>query len=119
MEEFEEVVKYVTEAIEGVSLAGVIGRDGLPVSLSAKSDMDKAEASAELASIFNVVVKSTKALNIGLPTELIFNTQSLSVLINPISEDYFLVIVMQMPANIGRARLEVRKFLPRLEEMIK
>jgi predicted regulator of Ras-like GTPase activity (Roadblock/LC7/MglB family) len=119
MEEYEVAVKYVSESLEGISFVGFIGRDGLPVTIAAKSEMDSAEASAELASIFNVVLRGTKALNIGIPTELFFTTASMGMIVYPVSEEYFLAVALSAPVNLGRARLEIKKILPKLEELIK
>ncbi|MGC8721276.1 MAG: roadblock/LC7 domain-containing protein [Caldisericaceae bacterium] len=119
MEEFEEAVKYVNENIEGVSFVGIVGRDGLPISVLDKGDMDSAEASAELASIFNGIVKSIKALEVGMLTELFLTTETLGIVVYPVNEEYFLAVAMHTPVNFGRVRLEVKKVLPAIKELIK
>jgi len=119
MEEFEDVIKYVSENIEGISFTGVIGRDGLPVSFLVKGEMDSAEASAEFASIFNVVVRSLKALNAGMPTELFLTTESMGIAVYPINDEYFLAVAMIAPVNFGRVRIETRKVLPKIRELIR
>lgn len=119
MEEFEDVIKYVSENIEGISFVGVIGRDGLPVSFLVKGEMDSAEASAEFASIFTAVVRSLKALNAGVPTEMFISTESIGMAVYPVSDEYFLATAMIAPVNFGRARLEIKKVLPKIRELIR
>jgi len=119
VEEFEQVIKYLAENIEGLIFAGLIGRDGLPISIIAKENMEKAEASAEIAEAYNSVLRTVKTLQIGKLEEFFFNTEKMGIFVVTVSENYFIAIGMTSPANIGRARLETKKIIPKIEEMIK
>ncbi len=119
MDGFEEVIKFLSENIEGAVFAGIIGKDGLPVAVEAKEIMDKAEGSAEIANIYNTIIRACNTLKVGTLQEFFVNTDQLGFFGIPVLEDYFLVLAMHTPANIGRARLEIRRMLPKIEEMMK
>jgi hypothetical protein len=119
VEEFEQVIKYLAENIEGLVFVGLIGRDGLPISIITKENMEKAEASAEIAEVYNSVSRTVKTLQMGNLEEFFFNTEKMGIFVVTVSENYFIVIGMISPANIGRARLETKKIIPKIEEMIK
>lgn len=119
MEEFEQIVKYLTENIDGLIFAGIVGRDGLPISVVAKEDMEKAESSAEIAEVYNSTIRVVKTLKIGNLEELFFTTEKISIFVMVVSEEYFIAMAMINPVNIGHARLEAKKIIPKIEEMIK
>jgi predicted regulator of Ras-like GTPase activity (Roadblock/LC7/MglB family) len=119
MEEFEQVIKYFADNIEELIFAGLIGIDGLPISVIAKEGLEKAESSAEIAEVYNSVQRTVKTLQLGTLEELFFSTEKMGVFVVKVSENYFIALGMSNPANIGRARLEARKMIPKIEEMIK
>jgi len=119
MEEFEVPIKLLAENVPESFFVGLIGADGLPISVYAKENLEKAEASAELASVFTVIKKGINALEMGKVSEAFVLTDKFGIILSPVLEDYFLVIGMYMPANLGKARLEIRKILPKIEEMMR
>jgi predicted regulator of Ras-like GTPase activity (Roadblock/LC7/MglB family) len=119
LEEFEQIVKYLAENIDGLIFAGIVGRDGLPISVIAKEDMEKAESSAEIAEVYNSAMRVVKTLKIGDLEELFFATEKMGIFAMAVSEEYFIAMAMINPVNIGHARLEAKKIIPRIEEMIK
>jgi predicted regulator of Ras-like GTPase activity (Roadblock/LC7/MglB family) len=119
VEEFEQIIKYFAENIEGLIFAGLVGRDGLPISVIAKENLEKAESSAEIAEVYNSVQRTVKALQLGNLEELFFSTERVGIFVVTVSENYFIALGMKSPANIGRARLETRRMIPKIKEMIK
>jgi len=112
--EFEEVVKYLLETFSSTIFAGIIGSDGLPVAVATKEEIDKSKESAEITSIFNNASRVAKTLNMGNLVDIFFTTNKLDVLISSINESYFTIMVMKKPANIGRARLEIKHVISKL-----
>lgn len=119
MEEFEQIIKYFAENIEGLIFAGLVGRDGLPISIIAKENLEKAESSAEIAEVYNSVQRTVKALQLGNLEELFFSTEKMGIFVVTVSENYFIALGMKNPANIDSARLETRRMIPKIKEMIK
>ncbi len=118
VEEFEETVKYLSDALGNAIFTGIIGSDGLPVTVNMQKEMDKVKESAEIALIFNDVSKVSKVLNMGNFIDMFFSTDKFEAIISNINESYFIVMIMEKPANIGRARLEVKYAISKLRSKI-
>jgi predicted regulator of Ras-like GTPase activity (Roadblock/LC7/MglB family) len=116
--EFEEAVKYIADNIENAVFVGIIGKDGLPVAVISKENFERSESSAEIASIFNNVNRISKVLNMGEFKDFFFNSEEFGCLLLKINKDYFLSIIMRAPVNIGRARLETKRIIPKLQRLI-
>ncbi len=118
VEEFEEAVKYLSSTFGNAVFTAVIGSDGLPVTVNMQHEMDKAKESAEIALIFNDISKVSKALNMGNFIDLFFSTDKFETVISNVNRDYFIVMIMEKPANIGRARLEMNYVISKLRSKI-
>ncbi len=116
--EFEEAVKYIADNLESSVFIGIVGKDGLPVAIISKENFERSETSAEIASIFNNVNNVSKVLEMGEFQDLFFNSEKFGCLVIKVNEGYFLAIIMHTPINIGRARLEAKRIMPKLKEMI-
>lgn len=119
MENIEKDLQNLIEMMNDSIFSGIVGSDGLPVFLFSKENLNKSETSAETASIFNVIKKEIINLDFGKLEEVFIITDKYAIVINPVCDDYFLILGLQMPTNIGRARLELKKIMPRIEEMMK
>jgi predicted regulator of Ras-like GTPase activity (Roadblock/LC7/MglB family) len=117
-EEFEEIVKNLSKVIESTVFIGIIGRDGLPVSVKTNESFDRSESSAEIAGIFNAIQEAISNLNMGSLIDFFIDTDKFGAFVSKINEDYFLGIIMHSPVNIGRCKLETRRITPKLRQMI-
>ncbi len=116
--EFDEAVKYIADNIESSVFIGVIGRDGLPVAIVSKENFEKSESSAEIASLFNDVNRVAKVLEMGEFHDFFFNAEKFGCLVLKMNNDYFIAIIMHSPVNIGRARLEAKRMMPKLQRLV-
>lgn len=119
MDGLENVIRSLSEEISEAILVGITGKDGLPVSIYAKESVETAEASAEISSIFSVIERSIKNMNLGGVKEFFVLTDSYGIFGVPMVYDCYLFIIARQPLNLGKVRIEFKKYLPRIEEMIK
>jgi len=119
MNGLEDTIKKLSEEISEAVLVGITGKDGLPVSIYAKENIETAEASAEISSIFSVIEHAVKNLGVGDPKEFFVLTDSYGIFGMPMIYDCYLFVITRQPINLGKVRIEFRKYLPKIEEMIK
>ncbi len=117
-EEFEEMLKGLSKTIEGTVFIGIIGKDGLPVSVQTNENFEKSESSAEMAGIFNAIQSTINSLNMGNLLDFFVDTDKFGTFVSKINKAYFLAIIMHAPVNIGRCKLETRRIIPKLRQMI-
>ena len=117
-EEYEEILKSLSKTIEGTVFIGIIGKDGLPVSVRTNENFEKSESSAEMAGIYNTIQSTINSLNMGNLLDFFIDTDKFGAFVSKINEAYFLVIIMHAPVNIGRCKLETRRMTPKLRQMI-
>jgi len=117
-EEFEEMIKSLSKVIEGTVFIGIIGKDGLPVSVKTNENFEKSESSAEIAGIFNTIQSTINSLNMGSLLDFFIDTDKFGTFVSKINEEYFLAIIMLAPVNIGRCKLETRRTIPKIRQMI-
>lgn len=119
MEEIDIELKALVESIGEAVFSGLIGVDGLPVFIFSKESFEKSEVSAEFAAIFNAIIRSVRSLDFGKMTDAFISTDKFVIILSPVVEEYFLALGLRMPSNLGRARLEMKRIVPKLEEMLK
>ncbi len=117
-EGFEAIIKAISKSLEGIVFVGIVGKDGLPVSVISDENFERSESSAEIAGIFNTTQRVVKTLNMGNFVDLFFDTDKFGTLIIKINNEYFLAIIMHTPVNIGRARLEAKHAAIQIRTMI-
>ncbi len=117
-EGFEEIIKTISKSLDGTVFVGIVGKDGLPVSVISEENFERSESSAEIASVFNTTQRVVKTLNMGDFVDLFFDTDRFGTLIIKINNEYFLAIIMHTPVNIGRARLEAKHAAIQIRTMI-
>ncbi len=117
-EGFEEIIKALSKNLEGTVFVGIVGRDGLPVSVISNENFERSESSAEMAGLFNTVQRIVKTLEMGEFVDLFFDTEKFGTLILRVNDSYFLVVIMRTPVNIGRARLEAKHASVQIRQMI-
>ncbi len=119
MEDIDRELRTLIESVPESIFSGLLGSDGLPVFMYSKENLEKSEISAELAAIFNSTKRSIKSLEFGRFLEVFISTDKFVIILSPLGEEYFVALGMRAPANLGKARLELRRVIPRVEEMMK
>jgi len=119
MDNLESIIRALGEEVNESIFVGITGKDGLPVAMYAKEDVEAALASAEVSSIFSIIERSIKNLSLGKAKEFFVLTDSYGIFGVPLIYDCYLFLIAREPINLGKVRIEFKKFLPKIEEMMK
>ncbi len=119
-EDLNEEIKKIAEKIPGCLYASLVGYDGISVAqyvIEANFDVNLYDA--ELSSLLLTSKEIKKNLNLGAETELIWLTQNVFFIIQPVGEDYFIYTCLKpVGSNPGVARIEMNKAKQRLMDII-
>ncbi len=113
-----ELTQLVTD-VNGAWAAAIGGLDGLLVEGHAQADTDLNLLVAEHAGILRAANAAyDQTLGGGLARELYVRGESLSVFLQPIGSDFFLLLALDGRSNLGQARLYGRDAARRLEAQL-
>lgn len=115
-----KILEEIVLRVEGAIYASCVGNDGIALSQYIKeTKFDPAVADAEIANIIGVVSRATDSIDGGNFDEIIFTTQKYTVLIRQVtSEVYFTLILAGKIQNLGLARIEAKKTLTKIKEIL-
>ncbi|MBC7798764.1 MAG: roadblock/LC7 domain-containing protein [Pyrinomonadaceae bacterium] len=108
---FNKTLKDIQRKTEGCLGALIMGTDGIPVEEFWKSkgiEENLDIAVTELSALVRTAQRTGKDIDLGKMRELVVLFDSASFVIRLINDEYFLVIVLNSNANLGRGRFELR-----------
>ena len=123
---FRDSIQKMIERLDpkGGAAGVLIGFDGIPVDSYVRSGgadvptdvtTDVPTIGAELAHLLAQIRRSMGAIGIGSLGDLTLRTERLAVLIEILSDGYFLALGLPADANLGKARYLLRLTAPKLE----
>lgn len=112
--------KILTDMLEidGVIGTIVVDKDGLVIESAARKNLDREAIAGVLHELASAIKLIGDQFNAGKPKEAIIEYTNARMFVNPVGEDYFLIVIGSADLNLGRMKLELRKVLPKLEEML-
>jgi predicted regulator of Ras-like GTPase activity (Roadblock/LC7/MglB family) len=119
MIDFEETLRTIVERSDGAIGAVIMGLDGISV---ARSDarpgvIDIDVVAAEYTALLRKSMRTAEDdASLGEIRELVVVSDRFAFLITLITPEYFLLLALESPAGLGRARFELRKAQLELEE---
>ncbi|MEM6794517.1 MAG: hypothetical protein AAF725_11090 [Acidobacteriota bacterium] len=114
---FVERLEHIAQRIEGTQALSLVAKDGIPVeSFSADPSIDLELLAAELMSQVRAVSQNHQDLAFGNVRHFAVTTDRLTLMVGRLTEDYYLLLVMNASSNAGRARFELRRALLMLED---
>lgn len=115
--DFKAILTEMISSVDGAIGAGLIGLDGIVIDqVSVKSDFDITVVGAEYATIIKNARKASENFGLGKTSEVLISTESATMIMMTVVEQYFVAIALALDGNIGRGRLEVKKAIPKLEK---
>ena len=103
-------LKNLSSRIEGTRALALVARDGMLVdSVSSNGDLDLEALAAELMTQVRAISHNQQELTVGQVSHLNVTTDRFVMMVSAISEEYFLLAVLEEGANAGRARFELRR----------
>ena len=109
---FADTLNNITERIEGCAAAIILGIDGIAIERQIK-DVDPLLDIELIATEFTTLVRrnmrTAADAEMGEVNEMVFVTDLLTLVLRPITPEYFLMLALNPGGNVGRARFELRK----------
>lgn len=114
---FAERLQQVTDRIDGVLALSLVAKDGIPVeSVIVDSGVDLELLAAELLSQVRAVSQDHRELAVGKVRLFSLTTDRLILMVGALTEEYYLLLVLEADSNFGRARFELRRAILQFEE---
>ena len=118
---FRENIKKLIDKLDG-GIAGVLmGFDGIAVDSYAKSGFgdslpDIQTLAAEFAHMVSQARRTVQSLDAGALAEVTIRTDTVTLVITVLTQEYFLACAMLPTALVGRARYLVKVAAPQLRQ---
>ena len=114
---FTERLEQVTDHIDGVLAISLVAKDGIAVeSIIRDQELDLELLAAELISQVRAVSQDHRELSVGKVRLFSLTTDSFILMVGALTEEYYLLLVLEADANFGRARFELRRAVLAFEE---
>lgn len=106
---FTERLELVRDRIGAARAVSLVAKDGIPVESVGDKTLDLEMLAAELMSQVRAVAQNQQELSVGKVRQFSVTTDQLALMVGALTDDYFLMLVMDSEANFGRARFEIRR----------
>ena len=116
---FSDTLGGLAKRIEGAVAAIILGIDGIPIeryTTTLEPGLDIEMIATELTTLLRRGMHTATDTALGDLREMVIVTERLTILLRPITQDYFLMLAVLPGGNVGRARYELRKAQLVLEE---
>src|SRR6516225_25742 len=113
---FLEQLQSVVSQVDGALACSIMGFDGIAVEthqVGNASDLDLGTAWIEFASILTQLKSAAEQLKAGTINEVSVNTDKITVVMRPLSAEYFLVLALRPNGNYGKGRYALRVAAPK------
>lgn len=114
---FGSRLQQVADRIAGTVALSLVAKDGIAVeSLRLDSGIDLELLTAELMSQVRAVSHHNQDLAVGKVRSFAVTTDRYVLMVSALTDDYYLLLVLQADGNSGRARFELRRSVLLFEE---
>lgn len=109
---FTDALSRIANRIEGCAAVVILGIDGIAIERHVQ-DLDPAFDIDVVATEFTTLVsrgmRTASDTDLGELNEIVLAADKLTLLLRPITSEYFLFLALNAGASLGRARFELRK----------
>lgn len=111
---FGDTLRDVVARVEGVRSAMIVGIDGIIIERAFSTGEDISElniemVTAEFTSLLKTALRTADDVEVGTMLEMTVFTEKCVFVIRMITEEYYIMVVMDPDGNFGRARYELKK----------
>ena len=112
---FKDTLQSMVESVGGGIGAIIMGYDGIAIDEYLAKDVqyDLPLLAVEYSNLLRDIRKTVDVLQGGVMEEVSFSTALLRVVTRPITEEFFLMLVLEKNGNFGKARFLLRRDAPR------
>jgi predicted regulator of Ras-like GTPase activity (Roadblock/LC7/MglB family) len=106
-----KTLEAIHEKVKGTVAVMVVGLDGFIIEQqgSPEGDLSLETVAAEIATLLRQAQTSSADMNVGTLEEVDLRTERFYILVQRITNDYFLCLIQALDGIFGRARFELRK----------
>ena len=117
---FRETLKGLVENVAGGQGAVMMGYDGIPIDEFIKDDLslDVQLLSVEYATLLKEIKRTIDVLKTGDMEEISITTGLARVIVRPVSQEFFVVLVLDREGNFGKGRFLLKRDVPKLAEAL-
>lgn len=117
--DFKSILTSLVERVDGTIAAFFCGTDGIGVdNFTINPDVEATVTEVELATALKVLTDVSQNLALGRVHEVLFETEKIIILIEKVKEEYFLCLLLKPGGNVGRGRIELKKYSAKLGKEI-
>lgn len=118
---FRETLDAILQAVDGIRTILIVGVDGIIIDRDFKDGVPDPELSyelvaAEYTSLLKTSLRTAEDVETGCLQEMTILTERYLFIVRMITEEYFIMMVMNPDGNFGRARYEMKKAQIKLEK---
>lgn len=115
---FNERLQQVADRIQGTLALALIAKDGIPVEWIAgdQQQLDLELLAAELTSQIRAISQNHQELSVGDVRHLSVTTSRMTLMVSSVTDEYYLMLVLDTQSNQGLARFELRRAVLLFEE---
>ena len=111
----EDILGNMVKAVDGALGALVGGFDGMGVAAVVSDErINVAEITAAIAMALTYVQKVAEETKAGDLEEVVIQMGKGTFYVKPLTSDYWMGMILAPDANIGRAKLELNKAMPKM-----
>jgi predicted regulator of Ras-like GTPase activity (Roadblock/LC7/MglB family) len=117
---FRDTLKGLVNNVDGGQGAVMMGYDGIPIDEFIKDDvsLDVQVLSVEYATLLKEIKRTIDVLKTGEMEEISITTGLSRVIVRPVSEEFFVVLVLDKDGNFGKGRFLLKRDAPKLAEAL-
>ncbi|HSB08682.1 MAG TPA: hypothetical protein VLM38_04180 [Blastocatellia bacterium] len=109
---FTDTLTNIASRIQGCAAVVILGIDGIAIErhvqdLDPVFDIDV--VATEFTSLVSRGMRTASDTELGELNEMVLAAEKMTLLLRPITSEYFLFLALNPGANLGRARFELRK----------
>ena len=113
---FRENLTKIVDSVEGGVASLLMGFDGIAVDSYHKAgSLDIQTVGMEFSFILSQVRKAAEILEVGKVQEIVIKTETVTILIRVLNQDYFLALALDPKGNFGKGRYVLRVVAPKLQ----
>lgn len=118
---FRERLNSIAAQVDGAIGALIMGYDGIPIDESIRpgASLDVQLLAVEYATLLKEIKRTVDVLKTGSMEEVSITTEELRVIIRAISDEFFIVLLMENEGNFGMGRYLLKLNAPVFSEMLR
>ena len=117
MNVFQDVLRRITERVEGAKAVSLVGVDGIPIdSYGTMEGFTVESVAAELGAFVKAAQSPSSASQSGTVQQLAVVTDRVIMILSRVTEEYYLLLLLSREGNFGRGRFELRRAALSLEK---